>query len=119
MDQQSIVRTVIAKASVETRSIDALSDSTDLYRAAKRTTMVARGKQQHTSASRAKGLLIIKRWSKANKTADCKLTDSLAKHSFVDLCSLIERAPLSLIGPGAIIRGVFRRAHAEDSSLPF
>jgi hypothetical protein len=47
---QSIVGTVIAKASVETRSIDALSDSTDLYRAAKRTTMVARGKQQHTSA---------------------------------------------------------------------
>jgi hypothetical protein len=44
---------------------------------------------------------------------------SLPKHSFVDSCSLIERARLSLIGPGAIIRGVFRHPHAEDSFLPF
>jgi hypothetical protein len=44
---------------------------------------------------------------------------SLPKHSFVDFCLLIERARLRLIGPGAIIRGVFRHPHAEDSSLPF
>jgi hypothetical protein len=33
---------------------------------------------------------------------------SPAKHSFVDLCSLIERACSSRIGPSAIILAVFR-----------
>jgi hypothetical protein len=55
---QSTTGTVIAKASVEIKSIDALSDSAAFYRAAKSTTTVASGKLQHTSASRAKGLTI-------------------------------------------------------------
>src|SRR5258707_13031682 len=71
---QRIVGTVIAKASVETRSIEAVSDSTALYRAAKSTTTVASGKLQHTSASRANGLLTCKRCSRANRTADCTVT---------------------------------------------
>jgi hypothetical protein len=40
---------------VEIKSIEALSDSAALYRAAKSTTTVAKGKLQHTSASRANG----------------------------------------------------------------
>src|SRR5260370_29440975 len=71
---QRIVGSGIAKASVETRSIEAASDSTVLYPAAKRTTTVARGKLQHTSASRANGLLTCKRCSSANRTADCTVT---------------------------------------------
>ena len=71
---QRIVGTVITKASVETRSIEAASDSTALYRAAKRTTTVARGKLQHTSASRAKGLWTCNRCSRTNRTADCTVT---------------------------------------------
>src|SRR6266849_4796434 len=69
-----IVGTVIAKASVETRSIEAASDSTALYRDANSTTTVARGKLQHTSASRANGLTTCKRCSRANRTADCTVT---------------------------------------------
>jgi hypothetical protein len=46
----------MAKARVEIKSIDALSDCAALYRAAKSTTTVASGKLQHTSVSRAKGL---------------------------------------------------------------
>ena len=49
---QSIAGTVIARASVEIKSMDAVSDWADLYRAAKSTTTVARGKLQHTSDSR-------------------------------------------------------------------
>src|SRR5271163_3462486 len=45
---QSIAGTVIARASVEIKSIDAVSDWAALYRAAKSTTTVARGKLQHT-----------------------------------------------------------------------
>src|SRR6266481_7351471 len=71
---QRIVGTVITKASVETRSMEAASDSTALYRAAKSTTTVARGKLQHTSASRANGLTTFNRCSKANRTADCTVT---------------------------------------------
>src|SRR5258708_2608695 len=71
---QRIVGTVIIKASVETRSIEAASDSTALYRAAKSTTTVARGKLQHTSASRANGLTTCNRCSRANRTADCTVT---------------------------------------------
>src|ERR1700730_8881882 len=71
---QRIAGTVITKASVERRSIEAASDSTALYRAAKSTTTVARGKLQHTSASRANGLTTCKRYSKANRTADCTVT---------------------------------------------
>jgi len=81
---QSIVGTVITKARVDTRSIDALSDSTDLYRAAKRTTIVARGKLQQTSASREKGLFTCKRWSKANKTADYSVTRAREPINTVD-----------------------------------
>src|ERR1700723_2150346 len=69
-----IVGTVITKASVEMRSIEAASDSTALYRAAKSTTTVARGKLQHTSASRANGLTTCKRCNRANRTADCTVT---------------------------------------------
>src|SRR5260370_13988381 len=71
---QRIVGTVIAKASVETRSMEAASDSTALYRAAKSTTTVAKGKLQHTSASRANGLTTCKICSSANRTADCTVT---------------------------------------------
>src|ERR1700674_6081201 len=71
---QRIVGTVITKASVEMRSIDAASDSTALYRAANNTTTVARGKLQHTTASRANGLTTCNKWSKANRTADCTVT---------------------------------------------
>src|SRR5271155_1209872 len=67
---QSIAGTVIARASVEIKSIDAVSDWAALYRAAKSTTTVARGKLQHTSDSRAKGLMTCKRCSSANSTAD-------------------------------------------------
>src|ERR1700733_4511125 len=73
-----------------------------------------------TPALRArKGCLLLRDGVKQTKPRIAGSQISLAKHSFVDLCSLIERAPLSLIGPGAIIRGVFRHPHAEDSSLPF
>ena len=58
---QSIAGTVTAKASVENKSIDALSDCEDLYRAAKSTTTVASGKLQQTNASRAKGLTTCRR----------------------------------------------------------
>src|SRR6202166_5291023 len=71
---QRIVGTVITKASVEMRSIEAASDSTALYRAAKSTTTVARGKLQHTNASRANGLTTCNRWRRANTTADCTVT---------------------------------------------
>ena len=71
---QRIVGTVTTKASVETRSIEAASDSTALYLAAKSTTTVARGKLQHTNASRAKGLTTWNRCNKANRTADCTVT---------------------------------------------
>src|SRR5579872_1229499 len=71
---QRIVGTVITKASVETRSMEAASDSTALYLAAKSTTTVASGKLQHTSASRANGLTTCKRCSRANRTADCTVT---------------------------------------------
>ena len=64
----------MAKASVEIKSIDALSDCAALYRAAKSTTTVANGKLQHTSASRAKGLTTCNRCSKANRTADWIVT---------------------------------------------
>jgi hypothetical protein len=47
---------VPASASVEVRSMEAASDSTALYFAAKSTTTVANGKLQQTSASRANGL---------------------------------------------------------------
>jgi hypothetical protein len=53
---QSAAGTVIAKASVENKSIDAISACEDLYFAAKSTLTVARGKLQHTSDSRANGL---------------------------------------------------------------
>ena len=46
----------MASASVENKSMGALSASEDLYRAAKRTTKVASGELQQTKASRAKGL---------------------------------------------------------------
>ena len=71
---QRIVGTVITKASVETRSIEAASDSTALYRAAKSTTTVARGKLQHTNASREKGLTTCNKCNKAKRTADCTVT---------------------------------------------
>src|SRR6202453_3209997 len=71
---QRIAGTVIAKASVETRSMEAASDSTALYRAAKSPTTVARGKLQHTSASRANGLTTAKQCNRANRTADCTVT---------------------------------------------
>jgi len=71
---QSIAGTVIASASVEINSIEALSDSAALYLAAKSTTTVARGKLQHTSASRANGLTTRKVCSRTNRTADCTLT---------------------------------------------
>src|SRR5215472_11938185 len=58
---QSIAGTVTAKASVENKSIDALSDCEDLYRAAKSTTTVASGKLQQTNVSRAKGLTTCRR----------------------------------------------------------
>ena len=58
---QSIAGTVTANASVENKSIDALSASDDLYRAAKRTTTVASGKLQQTSVSRANGLTTCRR----------------------------------------------------------
>ena len=48
---QSITGTVIAKASVEINSMEAVSDCEDLYRAAKSTTTVARGKLQYTLAN--------------------------------------------------------------------
>src|ERR1700688_4032839 len=67
---QSIAGTVIAGASVEIRSMDAISDWAALYRAANSTTTVANGKLQHTNASRAKGLTTCKRCSSANSTAD-------------------------------------------------
>jgi hypothetical protein len=54
---QSIAGTVIAKASVEIKSMDAVSDWAALYRAAKSTATGARGKLQHTGDSRAKGLM--------------------------------------------------------------
>jgi len=60
----------MAKARVEIKSIDALSDCAALYRAAKSTTTVANGKLQHTSASRAKGLTTCKICNRANRTAD-------------------------------------------------
>jgi len=69
-----MVGTVITKASVERRSIEAASDSTALYRAAKSTTAVASGKLQHTSASRANGLAPCKRCCRENRTADCTVT---------------------------------------------
>src|SRR5258708_23874014 len=71
---QRIAGTVMARASVDTKSMEALSDSAALYRAAKSTTTVARGKLQYTSASRANGLSTRKICSKANRTADCRLT---------------------------------------------
>src|ERR1700677_5382730 len=74
---QRIVGTVIIKATVETRSIEAASDSTALYRAANSTTTVARGKLHHTSASRANGLFTCKRCSSAKRTADCTVTRAI------------------------------------------
>jgi hypothetical protein len=71
---QRIVGTVTTKASVETRSIDAASDSTALYLAAKSTTTVASGKLQQTSASRANGLTTCNKCSIAKRTADCTVT---------------------------------------------
>ena len=52
---QSIAGTVMASASVEIRSMDAISDWAALYLAANSTTTVANGKLQHTNDSRAKG----------------------------------------------------------------
>src|SRR6266852_262663 len=71
---QSIAGTVMASARVEIKSIEALSDSSALYRAANSSTTVARGKLQHTSASRANGLATCKMCSRANRTADCTVT---------------------------------------------
>jgi hypothetical protein len=51
-----MIGTVIANESVDNKSIDAVSDSEDLYRAAKSTTTVARGKLQQNIASRVNGL---------------------------------------------------------------
>jgi hypothetical protein len=81
---QRIAGTVIAKASVETRSIEAASDSKALYRAAKSTTTVARGKLQHTSASRANGLTTCKRCNRANRTADCTVTRATEPTNITD-----------------------------------
>ena len=67
---QSIAGTVIARASVEIRSMDAVSDWAALYLAANSTTAVANGKLQHTNDSRAKGLTTCKKCSSANSTAD-------------------------------------------------
>jgi hypothetical protein len=50
-----VTGTVTTRDSVESSSIDADSASIALYFAANRTTAVARGKLQQTSASRAKG----------------------------------------------------------------
>ena len=61
---------MIAKASVESNSMDAVSDSAALYRAAKSTAVVARGKLQHTSDSRANGLMTSNRCSRAKRKAD-------------------------------------------------
>jgi len=68
---QSMDGTVIAKASVEIMSMAAVSDWAALYRAAKSTTTVARGKLQHTNDSRANGLTTCKRCRSTNRTADC------------------------------------------------
>jgi hypothetical protein len=51
-----MIGTVTTSDSVERSSADADSASKALYLAASRTTIVARGKLQHTSASRANGL---------------------------------------------------------------
>src|SRR5208337_2782196 len=61
-------------ARVESKSMDALSASEDLYRAEKRTTTVASGKLQQTNVSRANGLTTCMRRRSANKTADCTVT---------------------------------------------
>ena len=45
-----------AKDSVDSKSMDAVSDSEDLYRAAKSTATVAKGKLQQNIASRENGL---------------------------------------------------------------
>src|ERR1700733_14739886 len=69
-----IAATVIAKASVETKSMEAVSDCEDLYRAARSTTTVARGKLQHTSDSRANGLWTCNQCSKPNSSVDWTVT---------------------------------------------
>src|SRR5215472_339969 len=71
---QSITGTVTASASVEVRSIEAASDSTALYFAAKSTTTVANGKLQQTSASRANGLTTCRTSSRTKSTAPCSVT---------------------------------------------
>ena len=50
--------------------MDAVSDWAALYRDAKSTTTVAKGKLQHTNASRAKGLTTCKSCKSTNKIAD-------------------------------------------------
>src|ERR1700686_944268 len=67
---QSIAGTVIARARVEIKSIEAISDWAALYRAANSTTTEANGKLHHTNDSRAKGLTTCKKCSRANRTAD-------------------------------------------------
>ena len=52
----TMIGTVNTSDSVERRSADAASDSIALYLAASSTTIVAKGKLQQTSASRANGL---------------------------------------------------------------
>src|SRR4030081_2688384 len=67
----TMIGTVNTSDSVERRSADADSVSIALYFAASRTTIVARGKLQQTSASRANGLCTCSRWGRANRTAVC------------------------------------------------
>jgi hypothetical protein len=63
-----MIGTVTANESVENRSMDAVSDSEDLYRAAKSTTTVAKGKLQHISVSRANGLSTCSKRRRTSRT---------------------------------------------------
>src|SRR4029077_389826 len=71
---QSIAGTVMARASVEIKSIDAASDWADLYRAAKSTTTVASGKLVQINASRENGLRTSSKRSRMNSIAACTAT---------------------------------------------
>src|ERR1700694_3739970 len=66
-----MIGTINISDSVERRSTDAASVAIALYLAASRTTIVARGKLQHTSDSRANGLWTRSSWSRANRRAVC------------------------------------------------